>query len=437
LKDASHQLLTQLQTAAASTNPGDVQVAIVPFARDVNLSSISNVVNANWIDWSDWNTQYGTAPANTVGPGSNCPLSVGCVAQPGSTSSVSTIPSSGTYKGYICPDAVGSSSTGQSGHHFDGCYTSVAQSTLITVTTVVSPMKDQFDCKTISNVNGGAASCPESTGFPKSNGSATTTTTTNTISGYSGDSTSTGAPAITGSTTVNGSQTCSTKKGVTTCTWTRTQTYTSTVITTTNTGSNFSHSWVINDHSLWSGCVMDRNQDDDANDTTPGTKFPAENDDSCAVATVMPLNYDWTALNAKIDSMVAKGGTNQTIGLAHGMQMQVTGDPYNAPTLPANTTRYIILLSDGLNTMDRWYGNGSNQSTQVDARMALACTNARNQGFIVYTLFVDLNGTQGNSTVLQNCASDSSKYYDLKTSSAIVSAFNDIAQKITNLRVSK
>ena len=154
----------------------------------------------------------------------------------------------------------------------------------------------------------------------------------------------------------------------------------------------------------------------------------------------MTLSYDWTALNTRIDAMVANGGTNQTIGLAHGMQVQATGAPYdpnNNNTLPANTTRYIILLSDGLNTMDRWYGDGSNQSTQVDSRMALACTYAKtHEHFVIYTLFVDLNGTQGNSAVLKACATDTTKYYDLTTSGAIVSAFNDIAQKITNLRVS-
>lgn len=188
---------------------------------------------------------------------------------------------------------------------------------------------------------------------------------------------------------------------------------------------------------------MDRNQDDDTTSATPGNKFPAEQSDSCSAATVMPLNYNWDStsgtsnnLSAKIDSMVANGGTNQTIGLAHGMQIQMQGDPYNAPALPDNTARYIILLSDGLNTMDRWYGNGSSQSSQVDARMAKACTNAKNQGFIIYTLFVDIAGAQGNSTVLKNCATDTSKYYDLTTSAAIVTAFNDIAQKITNLRVS-
>jgi Flp pilus assembly protein TadG len=455
LKDASHQLLAKLQTAAASGNPGDVQVAIIPFAKDVNVMTQNNGtsnLSAAWIDWSDWEgpvqaTSNTRLPTSTDGPGTNCPWSSGCLAGPGSTSSVSKIPSSGTYTGYICPDAMSSADPGMAGHYYNGCYTSVPQSTLVTVTTVASPMKDQFACKTISNVNNGAASCPESANFPKSNGSANTTTTTNTIAGYSGNSTSSTGPTTSNSNTNNGSQSCSTRSGVTTCTWTRTVTYTSTAVTTVKTAANFAHTWVALNHSYWGGCVMDRNQNDDVNDATPGNKFPAENSQSCAVATVMTLNYIWDSttdpspgknqnLSAKIDSMVANGGTNQTVGLVHGMQAQMTGDPYNAPVLPGNTTRYIILLSDGLNTMDRWYGDGTNQSTQVDTREGLACTNAKNQGFIIYTLFVDLNGTQGNSAALKSCATDSSKYYDLTQSSQIVTAFNQIADQITNLRVS-
>jgi hypothetical protein len=153
---------------------------------------------------------------------------------------------------------------------------------------------------------------------------------------------------------------------------------------------------------------------------------------SAAAVTTMFANLD-----SEVDAMVANGGTNQTIGLAHGMQTLDTGLPYSAPTLPANTTRYIILLSDGLNTMDRWYGNGSSQSSSVDSRMSAACTNAKNQGFVIYTIFVDLNGTQGNSSVLQNCASDSSKYFDLTTTGSIITTFNNIAQQITQLRVAQ
>jgi Flp pilus assembly protein TadG len=436
LKDASHQLLAKLQTAAASGNPGDVQVAIIPFAKDVNVGTGN--VGASWIDWSDWNVQYGSTPASSVGPGSSCPLSLGCISGPGSTTSVSKVPSSGL----ICPKAVGSSSSGQTGHYYDGCYNSVQQNK-VTVTTAATPVTDKQSCKTISNVNGGAASCTSNSGYP-SNGTVSSSNVVSYTPNYTGDSSSSTAPAISNSNTSDTTQSCSTKSGVKTCTWTRTITYTSTVVTTAKTASGiYDHAWVINDQSVWRGCVMDRVQDDDTTSATPGNKFPAEQSDSCAIATVMPLNHNWDStsgtsdnLSAKIDSMVANGGTNQTIGLAHAMQIQMQGDPYNAPALPANTARYIILLSDGLNTMDRWYGDGSNQSTQVDARMALACTNAKNQGFIIYTLFVDIAGAQGNSTVLQNCATDKSKYYDLTTSSAIVTAFNDIAQKITNLRVS-
>ena len=57
--------------------------------------------------------------------------------------------------------------------------------------------------------------------------------------------------------------------------------------------------------------------------------------------------------------------------------------------------------------------------------------------FIVFALFVDIGGTQGNSTVLQNCVTDSSKYYDLTSASQIDAAFTAIGQQITNLRVSQ
>ena len=48
LKTATEQLLTTLQKAA--TNNGDVRVAIVPFAKYVNVGK-SNV-NKSWIDWT-------------------------------------------------------------------------------------------------------------------------------------------------------------------------------------------------------------------------------------------------------------------------------------------------------------------------------------------------------------------------------------------------
>ena len=48
--------------------------------------------------------------------------------------------------------------------------------------------------------------------------------------------------------------------------------------------------------------------------------------------------------------------------------------------------------------------------------------------------YVHVNGG-GNSSPLRNCATDSSKYYDLTSSSQIATAFADITKQITNVRV--
>jgi hypothetical protein len=135
--------------------------------------------------------------------------------------------------------------------------------------------------------------------------------------------------------------------------------------------------------------------------------------------------------------MAAQGSTNQTVGLAWGWQALAQGDPLHAPALPKDTARYIILLSDGLNTQDRWHGDGADHDTSVDARMTKVCDNVKAGGVVVYTIFLDLNGTQGNSRVLQNCASDPDKYFDLTASGQVITTFQAIAHQIVQLRVAQ
>jgi len=370
---ATDQLLTMLQNA--STTAGDVQAAIIPFSKTVNVGT-SNV-NASWIDWTDWKAAPSSStPANTVGPGDSCPYSWnsnGFACAPNATNDanctnggwgsdcVSTVPSNGL----ICPSVHQSdASTGLGGHYYNGCYTSVATGSTVQVS------------------SGSSATC----------------------NGYHNCS-------CTGS---GSSKKCK--------------------------ANTYNHVWTANSTSTWGGCIMDRSQNYDVNNSNPSGSnglFPAENTQSCVPSKLGGLSYSWSSLTSQVNAMTAGGSTNQTIGLDWGMMAQTTGNPLNAPALPANTSQYIIILSDGLNTQDRWSGDGSNEDSGTDNRMALACTNAKAAGFVIYAVFVDLNGTQGNSTVLQNCASDSSKYFDLTTSGAIITTLNAIGQQITNLRVSQ
>ena len=92
----------------------------------------------------------------------------------------------------------------------------------------------------------------------------------------------------------------------------------------------------------------------------------------------------------------------------------------------------IILLTDGLNTEDRWYSNQS----QINARQQMTCDNIKNAGITLYTIQVDTGGDP-TSTLLQNCASSSDKFFLLTSANEIVTTFNQIGTNLTQLYLAK
>jgi len=204
--------------------------------------------------------------------------------------------------------------------------------------------------------------------------------------------------------------------------------------------------WTTDSHSNWSGCVVDRGYDSgpdttgnyDTNATAPSTTiqstlYTAEQYDYCPQA-VMGLSYDWTGMNNLVSTMVAAGSTNQAIGLQVGWQSIAGGGPFTVPAYDSNYTyqKIIILLTDGLNTQDRWY---SDQSS-IDARQALTCSNIKAAGITLYTIQVNTDGDP-TSTLLQSCASSSDKFFLLTSANQIVTTFNTIGTALTKLRVAK
>ena len=69
----------------------------------------------------------------------------------------------------------------------------------------------------------------------------------------------------------------------------------------------------------------------------------------------------------------------------------VGGGPYPAP--PPKDPNYtynqvIILLTDGLNTQDRWFTD----QASIDARQAMTCANVKAAGITLYTIQVNTGG---------------------------------------------
>ena len=185
-------------------------------------------------------------------------------------------------------------------------------------------------------------------------------------------------------------------------------------------------------HNQWNGCIEDRDQNNDASDANPtsnSTKFPARQC-SYSLATMLPLTYDWTALNNKIDDMNPDGNTNVSIGLQWAWHSLTSGEPLTQAAAPANDlSKYIILMTDGENTENRWTTN----SSSIDARTSATCTAVKAAGIKIYTIRV----IDGDATLLRNCASDPSMYFDVQNASQLTSVFNSIGATLAQLHLSQ
>jgi Flp pilus assembly protein TadG len=434
LISATKSLLTQLQSAA--TNNGDVYVSIVPFVKDVNLGA-SNYSS----DYIYWGT---TAQDSSLSDNNSWDANNGSCSSPFSsyqTRSSCLSHSSCSLSGYSTQSScTGAGSCSLSGNNTQSSCTSAG-------TCSVSGQTSQSSCTT--------ATCSISGHTTQSTCTAAGTCS---ISGHSTQSSCTSA-GVCSKSSYTTSSTCASHSGTWTVgswtagVWTAAGTWTT---GTWTAGVWTPATWTPDNHNTWNGCVMDRGNSTtpdtvgnyDTNAATPSasplitsTLYPAEQYSSCPQA-VMGLSYNWTGMTSLVNAMSPNGSTNQGIGLQLGWLSLVGGGPFTAPAMLSGYTysQVIILLTDGLNTQDRWYGDGSSLGTsddaKIDARQQLTCNNIKAAGITLYTIQVNTGGDP-TSTLLQGCASTSDKFYLLTSASQILSVFTAIGSNLTQLRVAK
>ncbi len=170
------------------------------------------------------------------------------------------------------------------------------------------------------------------------------------------------------------------------------------------------------------------------------------------------LSSNFSGMSTTISGLVASGETNIPIGLAWGWHAISPNAPFADGVAygTANTTKIIVLMTDGDNTMDAsgdsngsWYhGYGfiwqnklgtttqSSATSAINGRMSTICTNIKAKGIVIYTVGVGVSAS--SKALLQACATTTSQYYDVNsTGSNMDAAFSAIAGSIQNLRISK
>ncbi len=186
----------------------------------------------------------------------------------------------------------------------------------------------------------------------------------------------------------------------------------------------------------------------------------------CEIAPLQRLTSDTGAVKKAINAMIAQGNTDIPVGLEWGWNVLSPVGPFadGKPYSDGEWSKVIVLMTDGNNENNE--GNASDQSyyagpgyiwqgrmgatqgskttrTQLrDDRLAALCANVKAAGkanpkdadnVTIYTIRVEVKN--GSSQVLQKCASDPNKFYDVQNVNQLVSVFQDIGGSIQKLRI--
>jgi hypothetical protein len=156
---------------------------------------------------------------------------------------------------------------------------------------------------------------------------------------------------------------------------------------------------------------------------------------------IKAMTDQWGTLKKDvINKLAPAGNTNQAIGLAWGWLML----GQQIPELKAADKDekymyqdYVVLVSDGLNTQDRWYTDAGS----IDTRQAALCQKMKQAPYNVTIFTIQINTGTGKkkdpeSAVLKNCASKGN-FQMITTAGETASAFQNITTKISQLRIAK
>jgi Flp pilus assembly protein TadG len=216
----------------------------------------------------------------------------------------------------------------------------------------------------------------------------------------------------------------------------------------------------------WKGCIGSRLSGttlvlDDQSPSIPYPGFLNTGNNKSCLSEITPLTDNQTRVQAAVSGMTTSSpgynaDTYIPAGLIWGVNMLSPAAPLTdgAAYDPKNQDprKVIVLMTDGLNsrTVVR---NGSNKggyqniptvgkaldaakSAQVNKDTETVCDYAKSKNMEIFSIaFMVDDGAA--KTMLQNCATDAQHYYDATNSAAMLAAFQDIGQSLTNVRLAR
>ncbi len=202
----------------------------------------------------------------------------------------------------------------------------------------------------------------------------------------------------------------------------------------------------------WSGCTQDRgapyNTTNDEPDGSVESKWgqPLNTDHKSYTCggfagkglKIIPLTDDFARVTSALGSMTPYGYTHLSLGMEFGLHVVSPNTPYPEGVSfdDENTTKYIVMLTDGSQTERAKGPGGINEVSQGEKNLETLCGTAKGLGVKVITMAFDLTDKDPTKAAetkarLQNCATDpASDYFDANDGKDLDRAFESIRSQV-------
>lgn len=189
----------------------------------------------------------------------------------------------------------------------------------------------------------------------------------------------------------------------------------------------------------WNGCVGSRQTPYNLKPDYSGRKIDGLVNVKCG-SEIRPLSNKLSSVKTTIKGMSASGETYMPAGLTWGWRALDNREPLTESSKSVSagvklSEKALILMTDGENTKSKngIFHTGSDEKSANKETEAL-CNSIKNSEIVVYTIAYDVND-KNTKSLLQNCASDNTKYFDAQSSKQLDDAFKAIGEALNELRI--
>lgn len=201
-------------------------------------------------------------------------------------------------------------------------------------------------------------------------------------------------------------------------------------------------------NTTWLGCVGSRSHPLNIEDGSflsnpaPGVLNNAGSSGDCP-SEILPMTTVRSTVLANITAMNTQGNTYIPGGLSWGLRLISNAEPFTQGVtygdLATNDgVKAIVLMTDGENTKSpnnngAHYGNNVTLADQYTIEM---CDEIKDEDIKLYTIAFEVTDSD-TLTMLQNCATSSSEYFNATNATQLAAAFEAIGDSLNDLALTR